>query len=70
MKIKKITFRNVGSYGNKTHVIEIPDDPSFFLVQGKNGYGKCLDPNTEIDVSIEDEKERKKFEKFLKRRKR
>jgi DNA repair exonuclease SbcCD ATPase subunit len=40
MQIQKVTFRNFGSYGNKTHVLELPDIPSFFLIQGKNGNGK------------------------------
>lgn len=40
MQIQKVTFRNFGSYGNKTHTLEIPEIPSFFLIQGKNGNGK------------------------------
>ena len=40
MKIVKVAFKNFGSYGNKLHQLEIPDDPSFWLVQGKNGFGK------------------------------
>ncbi len=40
MQIEKVTFRNFGSYGNKTLSFDIPQDPSFFLIQGKNGHGK------------------------------
>ena len=40
MKIEKITFRNFGSYGNKTLDLQMPEDPGFFLIQGKNGNGK------------------------------
>jgi len=40
MKIERVTFRNFGSYGNKTMTLEIPDDPGFWLIQGKNGHGK------------------------------
>jgi DNA repair exonuclease SbcCD ATPase subunit len=40
MKIEKVTFRNFGSYGNKTLALEMPLEPSFFLIQGKNGNGK------------------------------
>ena len=40
MQIEKVTFRNFGSYGNKTLTLDIPLDPSFFLIQGKNGHGK------------------------------
>jgi DNA repair exonuclease SbcCD ATPase subunit len=40
MQIVKVTFRNFGSYGNKTLTLDMPADPSFFLIQGKNGNGK------------------------------
>jgi DNA repair exonuclease SbcCD ATPase subunit len=40
MKILRISFKNFGSYGNKLHQLEIPEEPSFHLVQGKNGFGK------------------------------
>lgn len=40
MKLKKLTFRNFASYGDRDQVIEFPDDAGFFLVQGHNGAGK------------------------------
>lgn len=40
MKIQRVTFRNFGSYGNKTMTVEIPEKPSLTLVHGKNGFGK------------------------------
>lgn len=40
MKIEKVTFKNFGSYGNRTMILDLPEDPSFFLIQGKNGNGK------------------------------
>lgn len=40
MQIVKVTFRNFGSYGNKTLTLDMPMEPSFFLIQGKNGNGK------------------------------
>jgi exonuclease SbcC len=40
MKIENISFRNFGSYGNRLMELTLPDDPGFFLVQGKNGHGK------------------------------
>lgn len=40
MRILKASFRNFGSYGNKLHTLEIPEEPSFHLIQGKNGHGK------------------------------
>lgn len=64
MKIDKITFRNFGSYGNRTLVLPIPEDPSFFLVQGKNGHGKCFLPDTRLKILLEKE-DFEKFEVFL-----
>lgn len=40
MRIDKVTFRNFGSYGNKTITLDVPLEPGFFLIQGKNGNGK------------------------------
>lgn len=40
MKIERVTFRNFGSYGNKTLTLDMPLEPGFFLIQGKNGNGK------------------------------
>lgn len=40
MHIKNISFRNFGSYGNRLMDLNLPDEPGFFLVQGKNGNGK------------------------------
>ena len=64
MQIEKVTFRNFGSYGNKTLTLDIPDDPSFFLIQGKNGHGKCLLPSTKMQISSSI-KEIEKFKHFL-----
>jgi DNA repair exonuclease SbcCD ATPase subunit len=40
MKIDSCEFKNFGSYGNRTITLELPQDPGFFLVQGRNGHGK------------------------------
>lgn len=40
MKLKKITFRNFASYGDRDQTIEFPEEGGFFLVQGHNGTGK------------------------------
>lgn len=65
MKIEKVSFRNFGSYGNKILSLDMPIDPSFFLVQGKNGDGKCFLPSTEINVLCKAE-DLEKFQAFLK----
>jgi DNA repair exonuclease SbcCD ATPase subunit len=40
MKITKIEWRNVASYGNKLQVLEFPDTPGLIQVVGENGVGK------------------------------
>lgn len=40
MKVEKVSFRNFGSYGNRLMELQLPEVPSFFLVQGRNGNGK------------------------------
>jgi hypothetical protein len=64
MQILSVTFRNFGSYGNKTLTLDLPKEPGFFLIQGKNGNGKCLSPNTKIEV-LTDSHEIEKFHEFL-----
>ena len=40
MKIKKIEWRNVASYGNKIQKLELPDKSGLIQVVGENGVGK------------------------------
>lgn len=40
MKIKKIEWRNVASYGNKLQKLELPDKSGLIQVVGENGVGK------------------------------
>lgn len=40
MRINSIEFRNFGSYGNRFMELDLPEDPGFFLIQGRNGNGK------------------------------
>lgn len=40
MKIKKIEFKNIGSYGNILQTISFDDTGSFYLLMGQNGHGK------------------------------
>lgn len=40
MKIKKIEWRNVASYGNKIQKLELPDKAGLIQVFGENGVGK------------------------------
>lgn len=65
MKILKVEFRNFGSYGNRTVKLEIPNEPGFWLIQGKNGHGKCVMPDTKIKISV-NKTELEKINTFLK----
>ena len=40
MKIKKIEWRNVASYGNKIQKLELPESAGLIQVVGENGVGK------------------------------
>jgi len=40
MKIKKIEWKNFGSYGNRKQTLELPEESGLFQVVGGNGMGK------------------------------
>jgi hypothetical protein len=66
MKIKKIEWRNVASYGNKVQKLELPDSAGLIQVVGENGVGKCFFPDTRIIIKIPDSPEfRNKIKKYL-----
>ena len=48
-----IIFKNLGSYGN--NLTEVNMQQGLNLVVGHNGAGKCVDPDTLIEVEIEEE---------------
>lgn len=65
MNIKELKFRNIGSYGNKEQEIKFYDKGSLNLIVGKNGAGKCVHPDTNINVKFKDKKLNKRFIKFI-----
>jgi predicted ATP-binding protein involved in virulence len=69
MKILKIVFQNFKSYGNKKVSIDFENDfnSDLILLSGKNGSGKCLDPNTTIDIIFDSQELMSNFEEFLKK---
>lgn len=69
MRIKSVSFKNFGSYGNKDQTVEFSNETgNFYLVVGNNGAGKCLDKHTQIEITFSDEKQKERFEKFIKER--
>lgn len=69
MKINKISFRNFRSYGNALQNISFSDEGEFILISGVNGAGKCLSPDTMIEILVDNEEIKVKLLKFLENRK-
>jgi len=40
MKIKKVLWRNITSYGNKVQTIDFDQNPGFYMLMGENASGK------------------------------
>lgn len=55
MIIKKLELKNINSYGNNLQTIEFDQDGGLIYLQGKNGAGKCLSPDTEIEIDVSDQ---------------
>lgn len=68
MKINKIEFKNVNSYGNNLQEINFDKKNGLYLLQGDNGEGKCLCSDSIIDIEFTDEETKKQFLLFLKKR--
>lgn len=66
MKIKKVEWRNFFSYGNRKQVLDFPDDHSLIQVTGGNGKGKCLHPDVELIIKVDEDTE-SKILNFLKK---
>jgi len=65
MKLRNISWKNIGPFGNKLQSIDLPDEGGLWMVVGKNGNGKCLSKKTKLNIYIEDEYIEKQFLKFL-----
>lgn len=59
-----IKFKNFLSYGNTFTEIELNKHPNSLLI-GKNGNGKCLVGDTNINILINNEEISRKFKDFL-----
>jgi ABC-type Mn2+/Zn2+ transport system ATPase subunit len=69
MKIKSISWKNFGSYGNNAQQIVFDENQgNFYIVLGSNGAGKCLDKETNIEIFFDDKDKEERFKKFLKNR--
>lgn len=69
MRIKRLTFQNVGSYGNTPTVIEFDIKDKLIGIIGENGHGKCVGPDTELVIEFENDQLFQLFIEFLKKSK-
>jgi len=70
MIIKSISLKNFKSFGNNKQTVKFNTTTGdLILISGKNGHGKCLSPDTEIEIFIEDEETMNLLLKFLENRK-
>lgn len=67
MKLRKISWKNIGPYGNKLQTIEFPDEGGLWMVVGRNGTGKCVKKDTHVTIIITDKHTEEKFLKFIKK---
>ena len=69
MIIKSNSLKNLKSFGNKKQNDSLNTTTGdLILLSGQNGAGKCLSPDTEVDIQIDDEKTKEKLLNFLKNR--
>lgn len=70
MIIKSISLKNFKSFGNNKQTVNFNEtNGELILLSGDNGNGKCLSPDTEIEIFIEDEEVMNLLLKFLENRK-
>ena len=68
MRLKNISWQNIGSFGNAMQCVEFGNVGGLYMVLGKNGNGKCLSPDTIIDIQVNKDIETLLIE-FLKNKK-
>lgn len=69
MIIKSISLRNFKSFGNNTQTVEFDTNSAhLILLSAENGGGKCLSPDTEIEIRVDDDKTMILLIDFLKNR--
>lgn len=70
MIIKSISLKNFKSFGNNKQTVTFNTTTGdLILLTGQNGAGKCLSPDTEIEIQVDDEEIRNILLEFLENRK-
>ena len=67
MNIKKLELRNFKSFGNATQILKFDNSGKLIFLCGKNGSGKCLSPESIIEIEVSDDI-KKLFVEFLEKR--
>ena len=67
MIIKSISLKNFKKFGNNTQTVKFKsNDCELILLSGDNGAGKCLSPDTEVEINVESNEIKKRLLIFLK----
>ena len=69
MNIKKLELKNFKSFGNATQIIKFDDKGKLIFLSGKNGSGKCVSPDTILEIDVDVDIEKLLIEFLKKRRK-
>lgn len=69
MRINNFRWKNINSYGNKLQTIKTKPEGSLNLIVGDNGSGKCVHPDTEIELNFGNPELEKKFMDFVNKNK-
>lgn len=64
MKLESLVFRNIKAYGNNFQEIKFEEGGSLNIVVGDNGFGKCVGPDTRLEIEFGNPKIEKEFQEF------
>ena len=60
IKFHYVKFKNILSYGNSETTFDL-SSYRHSIITGANGFGKCVDKSTEIDIDFDNEEVRQLF---------
>jgi hypothetical protein len=65
IKITEVKFKNFMSYIEET---TFTPENGVVLINGRNGFGKCVRGSTEVEILIPESNIKKEFEDFLRKK--
>lgn len=66
IEFKQLSYKNFLSTGNTPNVIDLNKNKLTLITSDKNGQGKCVHPETTINILINDKQVLKAFQEFKK----